>query len=139
MMTYNLVFCVAIKCSDLAPPQYGKVVVRGYTHGSKAQYSCNKGYKLYGDDYNTCDYGRWIKRGPICKREFYFWFNIYISPNGMLWVSPHIQFQYYLLQQFYALTSKYQNMLLLVWKDTLMDLKLDTPVVMDTNCTERSM
>ena len=44
-----------------------------------------------------------------------------------------------LLQQFYALASEYQNMLLLVWKDTLMDLKLDTLVPMDTNCMERNM
>lgn len=87
MNTINLVFCVAIKCPDLYPPQYGEVVVKGYTHGSKAQYSCNKGYKLYGDDYNTCDYGRWIKSTPICKREFYHSFKLHnYSYNNIIMI-----------------------------------------------------
>lgn len=61
-------YTIAIKCPHLEAPTYGKVVMKGNTHGYKAYYSCNHGYKLLGDAYITCDYGKWIGIIPTCKR-----------------------------------------------------------------------
>ena len=60
----------AIPCTKLAAPEYGTVNVKGYSHSSRAVYACNHGYKLYGDDYITCDYGIWKGKIPVCKREY---------------------------------------------------------------------
>jgi hypothetical protein len=43
--------------------------VKGYTPGSKAHYSCDYGYQLDGDEYNTCEYGKWVGKTPVCKRK----------------------------------------------------------------------
>jgi hypothetical protein len=52
------------KLDDL---DYGKIQVKGYSHNSRAIYSCNHGYQLYGNNYITCDYGVWKGKKPVCK------------------------------------------------------------------------
>ena len=66
---YNGNCPTAIPCPKLSPPEYGSVDVKGHSHGSRAVYSCDHGYKLYGDSYITCDYGVWKGKIPICKRK----------------------------------------------------------------------
>ena len=61
---------IAILCPKVAVPDYGSVDVKGYGHGSRAVYSCNHGYKQYGDGYITCDYGIWKGKIPLCKRKW---------------------------------------------------------------------
>lgn len=39
--------------------------------GAKAEYSCNKGYKLVGPNERTCDRnGQWTGATPNCTRRF---------------------------------------------------------------------
>jgi hypothetical protein len=61
----------AIICPTLEHPQYGSVVVtKDYRVGSKATYTCNKGYKLVGVAERTCQYsGYYSDDEPICKRK----------------------------------------------------------------------
>ena len=66
----QLLIITAINCPKVGAPDYGSVNVKGYSHSSRAVYTCNHGYKLYGDEYITCDYGIWKGKIPICKREF---------------------------------------------------------------------
>lgn len=63
------VIVAAINCPEVYAPEYGSVDVKGYSHSSRAEYSCNHGYYLYGDRYITCDYGIWKGKTPICKRK----------------------------------------------------------------------
>ena len=68
----NNYFCIitAIICHKLAAIPYGGVKVSSYKHGSRAQYYCNKGYKLYGDEYVECLHtGYWGGKTPVCKRK----------------------------------------------------------------------
>ena len=67
MATYII---TAIQCKALMAPQYGRVDIKGYGHGSMALYACNHGYTLYGGEYITCNYGVWKGRIPVCKRKF---------------------------------------------------------------------
>ena len=72
MYTICTPYAAAILCPRLQVPKYAIVGVEGYTHGSKARYSCAHGYKLYGEEYATCSYGKWIGAVPTCKRKFLF-------------------------------------------------------------------
>ena len=55
-------------CSRLYAPRYGKVRVTGYGLDSKAHYSCDYGYKLYGLQWRKCLHGgRWYGKAPICR------------------------------------------------------------------------
>ncbi len=51
---------VAAACTD-RPPHISDGMVRyhGVKHGDKAKYKCNTGFKLVGDTYTTCAYGKW--------------------------------------------------------------------------------
>lgn len=64
---------VALLCPKVRAPKYGSVDVKRYDHSYRAVFSCNYGYHLYGDEYITCDYGKWKGRIPICKREYKLW------------------------------------------------------------------
>ena len=60
----------AIVCHDLDDIKYGGVKLANKHYGSRAQYYCNKGYKLYGDEYRDCLYtGYWGGKAPVCKRK----------------------------------------------------------------------
>lgn len=65
---YNI--CVAIRCSYLDDPRYGKVSVSGVTPGSTANYTCDHGYKLVGNAPRECLYnGSWSGKEPTCESE----------------------------------------------------------------------
>jgi hypothetical protein len=61
----------AIICPTLKNPQYGSVVVTNdYRVGSRATYTCYKGYKLVGVAVRICQHGGYYSDdAPICKRE----------------------------------------------------------------------
>ena len=56
-------------CPRLSPPTNGKVRASGNSYGSKASYSCHKGYKIVGDDIiRTCQAdGSWSGMAPACE------------------------------------------------------------------------
>jgi CUB/sushi domain-containing protein len=73
-LTFHFIPClsiIAIICPILKNPQYGSVVVtKDYRVGSKATYTCYKGYKLVGVAERTCQYsGVYSGEEPICKRK----------------------------------------------------------------------
>jgi hypothetical protein len=57
----------------LKNPRYGFVAVTNdYRVGSRATYTCYKGYKLVGVAERTCQYsGYYSDDAPICKRKEY--------------------------------------------------------------------
>ena len=60
----------AIKCRDLDDIRYGGVRLTGNKVGSRANYYCDKGYKLVGDDHRVClKTGHWGGKMPVCKRK----------------------------------------------------------------------
>jgi CUB/sushi domain-containing protein len=72
-MDANLLYIsviIAIECPDLAHPQYGSVISDNRRVGSKATYTCIKGYELVGVAERTCQYsGYYSDEAPICKRK----------------------------------------------------------------------
>jgi hypothetical protein len=71
MFTTFYIYHIALRCPTLENPQYGSVVVTNdYRVGSKATYTCIKGYKLVGVAERTCQYsGVYSDEAPICKRK----------------------------------------------------------------------
>ncbi len=56
-------------CGKLQDPQYGDVSLTGITIGSKAKYTCNRGFTLKGNSVRKCqNNGRWSGSQPSCKR-----------------------------------------------------------------------
>ncbi len=56
-------------CGKLQDPQYGDVSQSGITIGSKAKYTCNRGFKLRGNSVRKCqNNGRWSGSKPSCQR-----------------------------------------------------------------------
>lgn len=62
---------VAIDCGFLAAPAYGEVkFVPNTKLGAYAKFSCNKGFKLVGDESRRCQKnGDWSGSQPICKSK----------------------------------------------------------------------
>ncbi|XP_064382155.1 sushi, von Willebrand factor type A, EGF and pentraxin domain-containing protein 1-like isoform X4 [Halichondria panicea] len=61
--------CKAIICPKLDDPEDGQVTVTGLTPSSTAEYSCNKGFKLFGTAWRKCQVnGEWSGEAPTCKR-----------------------------------------------------------------------
>ena len=68
--TAHFIMFPGITCSDLDDPQYGSVKVSGITPGSKADYRCNRDFKLVGVAQRKCqDNGQWTGEAPVCKRK----------------------------------------------------------------------
>ena len=61
-------FDSAIICPKLDDPEDGQVTVTGLTPSSTAEYSCNKGFTLFGTARTCQDNGEWSGKAPICKR-----------------------------------------------------------------------
>ena len=60
----------AVNCRDLSDPNNGRVSTTGSTVGSKATYTCNKGFSLVGKNMRKClASGQWMGEAPICKRK----------------------------------------------------------------------
>ena len=55
-------------CGFLNPPENGNVRHKGTKVGSKAVYSCKRGYQLKGEHERKCQYnGSWSGDEPQCK------------------------------------------------------------------------
>ena len=66
--TISLIF-LAVTCSKLDDPEYGKVTVNGYGYSSTAYYSCNYGYELDGPYSRQCQHdGIWQGKAPVCRK-----------------------------------------------------------------------
>ena len=62
-----------VDCGKLDDPEYGDVEFSSTTEGSKATYTCRKGYYLVGDSKRVCLYSKdWSGDAPICKRKLSF-------------------------------------------------------------------
>ena len=63
-------FCllvVVMTCPDLENPDNGIVNVSGNQPGDTAEYSCNAGFALDGEDTRTCGQdGQWSGSEPTC-------------------------------------------------------------------------
>ena len=73
-ITYLALFltCAAkvVSCDSLAPPANGQVRLSGTTVGSRAQFSCNRGFSLAGNSVRVClANGQWSGYTPRCKRK----------------------------------------------------------------------
>ena len=64
-------FSAVVDCGTLAAPQNGKVNLTATTFMSTANYSCNSGYTLSGNEIRTCEAnGTWSDTAPTCDRKY---------------------------------------------------------------------
>ena len=64
-------FSAVVDCGTLAAPQNGKVTLTTATFMSTANYSCNSGYTLSGNETRTCEAtGTWSGITPTCDRKY---------------------------------------------------------------------
>ena len=70
---YNNIF-LDIDCGTIEAPENGAVSVISTTYNSRANYSCNEGYILIGNESVTClASGMWSNSTSTeCVREYYF-------------------------------------------------------------------
>lgn len=62
---------VKAPCSASPPNiENGRRVYIGWKHGDRAKYMCLQGFRLEGDKYMTCQYGRWTGSRPVCKEIY---------------------------------------------------------------------
>lgn len=119
-------FSIGIVCPHLDAPRYGKVRVNTYTPTSKAYYSCDEGYRLYGLEWRKCLYsGQWYGHAPTCR------------PVKSKWLTPVSCFSDKLivvisLQRSFALILMLQDMARLGWMGILLHPKLTTVVTKGT-------
>ena len=60
----------AIDCGSLMAPIDGSITFTGTTFQSMAQYDCNQGYMLVGEEAHTCQSdGIWSGQEPVCNGE----------------------------------------------------------------------
>ncbi|XP_076368032.1 sushi, von Willebrand factor type A, EGF and pentraxin domain-containing protein 1-like isoform X3 [Tachypleus tridentatus] len=60
--------CLFNQCPELEAPPNGFLEVTGQTAGSQAKYSCEKSYKLVGNQVRKCELGgKWTDSAPQCK------------------------------------------------------------------------
>jgi len=63
-------WCAVVECDQLRDIQNGRVVLTGTTVGSRASYTCNRGYLLVGDAVRKCQAnGEWSGNEPVCKSK----------------------------------------------------------------------
>lgn len=63
-----MVSFLGVDCGSLDNPEDGQVSLTGITVGSKAIYSCNKGFILAGDSRRVCQIsGKWSGEAPVCR------------------------------------------------------------------------
>jgi CUB/sushi domain-containing protein len=64
--------CKVIICKRPPKPAYGYVKYKRTYYGSRAYYSCYKGYYLVGKRYTYCNnLGEWHGSTPSCRRHYY--------------------------------------------------------------------
>ena len=68
MYNINIFHLTAVNCDTLADSTNGRVShTGGTTFGQTANYSCNTGYRLVGDNIRTCQAtGEWSGSVPTC-------------------------------------------------------------------------
>ncbi|XP_022249823.1 protein lev-9-like [Limulus polyphemus] len=60
--------CKVTYCPDPQKPHHGDVQYSEKIYNSKAEYSCDDGYKLYGEKERYCqEDGKWSGEEPVCK------------------------------------------------------------------------
>ena len=60
-----------VTCDRLLDPRNGDVDVSGIKIGSKAKYSCDRGFELKGTQVRKCQSnGEWSGREPSCKSKY---------------------------------------------------------------------
>ena len=63
------IFAVA-ECPKLYAPEYGSIEIPAYTPGTRAHFTCAKGYKIVGEAYITCQEDcEWTGKPPTCVRK----------------------------------------------------------------------
>ena len=77
-----------VTCDKLRDPRNGDVDLTGITVGSRAKYSCDRGFDLKGDQVRKCQSnGQWSGSEPICKSKQMFFvlkinlFQTFLFPN----------------------------------------------------------
>ena len=69
-ISYSLFYVTVVNCGDLEDPTNGTVVFTSTLYKSVANYSCNTGYNLTGDNSRTClNSGEWSGSQPNCSGE----------------------------------------------------------------------
>ncbi|XP_003387839.1 PREDICTED: sushi, von Willebrand factor type A, EGF and pentraxin domain-containing protein 1-like isoform X2 [Amphimedon queenslandica] len=64
----NAPICEVVRCTVLPKPANGLVTITGTTVGSKASYSCDRGFELSGKDSRSCNSdGTWSGTEPVCR------------------------------------------------------------------------
>ena len=73
-------------CGDLDDPENGQVSLTGTTFGSKATYTCNKGFELVGSSMRMClANAQWMGEAPTCERKhFNAQFHAFINTKALL-------------------------------------------------------
>ena len=71
ILIFIIISCTEIvTCDKLRDPRNGDVDLTGITVGSKARYSCNRGFDLKGDQIRKCQSnGQWSGIEPVCKGD----------------------------------------------------------------------
>lgn len=63
-------WCAVVECDQLRDIQNGRVVLTGTAVGSRASYTCSRGYLLVGDAVRNCQAnGEWSGSEPVCKSK----------------------------------------------------------------------
>ena len=64
---------IAVDCGDLDDPENGDVDLTGTSFGSRALYSCNRGFTLVGINRRVCQAnGQWSGEAPSCARKIIY-------------------------------------------------------------------
>ena len=67
---HNSILSLAARCPELDDPAYGSVDDGDNSVGTKAVYTCNKGFKLNGDSTRKCQENcEWSGKPPTCERK----------------------------------------------------------------------
>ena len=115
-----------IVCPHLDHPQYGRVKVDSYSPSSRAHYSCDDGYALYGLTYRKClADGSWYGKAPICRKSKSCMFVSIFSQFSQLNSSLHIQGLFVHILTIHSMAE-------LRWTATLLHQELITAAMMDT-------
>ena len=63
----ELPYCNVLNCTDPGVPSNGNHDASNFTSGSTIVFTCNDGYRLYGDASITCFRGNWTSPLPTCN------------------------------------------------------------------------
>ena len=91
---------VVFDCGSLAAPENGHTTIFGLT----ANYSCNEGYTIMGNEVRTCQENEtWSGEDPVCQGE-YMYVCVYLN-RKMKHIHLHISFCVFLVVDCFTLTN----------------------------------